>query len=203
MGLYERHVFPRIMDFLCGMMSEMRGPALSRAHGDVLEIGFGTGRNLPHYPPAVASLTALDPMRALDKKVEARVRAAAFPVARVALPADGKLPFESGRFDCAVSTWTLCSVGDVPAALQELRRVLKPDGLFLYIEHGRSPNPGVARWQARVTPLWRRLLGGCRLTLQVDQAVREAGFRLIEGTSFVPPGKASFSDQQYRGVAAP
>lgn len=203
MGFYQRYLFPPIMDFFCGMMNEMRGPALARAHGDVLEIGFGTGRNLPHYPGDVKTLTALDPMRALNRRVEARVQAAPFPVAREALPADGALPFASGRFDCVVSTWTLCSVDDPGAALGELRRVLKPGGLFLFIEHGRSPHPGVARWQDRITPLWRPVFGGCRLTLEIDKLIRDSGFTLSEMEAFVPPGRRSFSDQQYRGVATP
>jgi len=201
MGLYGRHVYPRLMDLLCGMMSDMRPATLAKAHGDVLEIGFGTGRNLEHYPSAVKSLTAVDPMRALDRTVETRIGASGFPVERRWARADAPLPFEAGRFDCAVSTWTLCSVGDPTAALQELRRVIKPGGSLLFIEHGRSPDRRTAAWQDRLTPLWRRMLGGCRVNLKIDELIRGAGFRLDEIEEFVPPGRSAFSDYQYRGRA--
>lgn len=201
MGLYGRYLYPRLMDLLCGMMGEMRPAALAAASGDVLEIGFGTGRNLEHYPAAVTSLTAVDPMKALDGRVETRIQAAGFPVDRRQSPADAPLPFENGRFDCVVSTWTLCSVDDPPAALRELRRVLRPGGRFLFIEHGRCPDPRTAAWQDRLTPLWRRMLGGCRVNLKIDALIRDAGFDLREIDEFVPAGRSSFSDYQYRGSA--
>ena len=201
MGLYGRYLYPLLMDLLCGMMGDMRPSALAKAYGDVLEIGFGTGRNLEYYPSAVKSLTAVDPMKALDERVETRIAAAPFPVDRRQSPADAPLPFDAGRFDCVVSTWTLCSVDDPPAAVRELRRVLKPDGLFLFIEHGRCPDRRTAAWQDRLTPLWRRLLGGCRVNLKIDDLVRDVGFRLVEVDEFVPEGRSSFSDYQYRGVA--
>ncbi len=201
MGLYGRYVYPRLMDLLCGMMGEMRPPTRAKAHGDVLEIGFGTGRNLGHYPPAVKSLTAADPMKALDARVASRIADAPFPVERRQSPADAPLPFDTGHFDCVVSTWTLCSVDDPPAALRELRRVLKPGGLFLFIEHGRCPDARTAVWQDRLTPLWRRILGGCRVNLKIDDLIRDAGFRLNDVEEFVPAGRSSFSDHQYRGSA--
>ena len=136
MGLYARHLFPRLMDWALRRMGDVRRETLATAHGDVLEVGFGTGLNLRHYPSAVRSLTALDPLDALRDRVEARIAAAAFPVERAHLDASGTLPFPSDHFDCVVTTWTLCSIPDAVAALEEMRRVVRPGGRYLFVEHG-------------------------------------------------------------------
>jgi ubiquinone/menaquinone biosynthesis C-methylase UbiE len=189
------------MDFACGMMEEQRAESLKDAYGDVLEIGFGTGRNLPHYPSTVKSLAALDPIQALEGRVTARIATASFPVERFPIPASAKLPFPDGRFDCVVSTWTICSIDEPEKALQELRRVLKPGGIYLFIEHGCSHSPRVAAWQKRMNPMWKRLFCGCRLDLKPGDLIRKAGFQLTRFDTFVMPGRSSFSDQLYRGVA--
>src|SRR5574341_746603 len=158
MGFYADHVFPYLMDWTLGprRFREQRELALAPAHGHVLEIGFGTGLNLPHYPRAVTSLTAIEPAPLLPKTVARRISGRALPVELVRLSAE-TLPFEDGRFDCAVSTWTLCTIPDSVAALREVRRVLKPGGRYLFLEHGRSDDARVAKWQDFFNPLQRRI----------------------------------------------
>ena len=202
MSFYERHVFPRMMDWSMRtpVIGELRRALLAAAHGDVIEIGFGTGLNLPQYPAAVRSLTAVDPLDALRERVAARVAAAPFPVARIGLSADGRLPFDDARFDCAVSTFTLCSVPDAVAAVRELARVLKPGGRFLYLEHGASDDARTARWQRRVEPLHKRIGAGCHLTRRIDAIVRDGGFAPDATRRFRLPGPRILSEMYEGGT---
>lgn len=202
MGLYARHIFPRLMDLTLGRMGDQRQAALARAHGEVLEVGFGTGLNLPSYPAAVRRLVALDPLEALERRVAERIAAAPFPVERVHRAAGDSLPFPDGTFDCVVTTWTLCSIPEPIPALAEMRRVLRPDGLYLFLEHGRSDEARVARWQRRLNPIQRRIGCGCRLDLPIDGLVRQAGFEIVELQRFVTPGEPRIFAAMYQGVAA-
>lgn len=204
MGFYEKHVFPRFMDFTTGSkrIREEREKALAPAYGDVLEIGFGTGRNLPHYPEAVTSLEAVDPADMLPGRVARRIAEARVPVEVVHLGAE-RLPFQDGRFDCVVSTLTLCTIPDAAAALREVRRVLKPGGCFLFLEHGRSDEEGVARWQDRLNPLNRRVACGCNLNRPIDALVREAGLQIERLDRYALRGAPRVLAEIYRGVARP
>ena len=184
-------------------LEELRPGTLARAHGEVLEIGFGTGLNLPHYPSSVRKLVALDPLDARPGRVEGRIARAPFPVERFALPAEGGLPFEDGRFDCVTMTWTLCSIAQPLPALQEMRRVLRPDGQLLFIEHGLSEDPGVARWQRRLSPLHRRLSCGCNLDRPIDDLLRKGGFVLPEIKRFVLEQGPRIFTATYQGLARP
>jgi ubiquinone/menaquinone biosynthesis C-methylase UbiE len=192
---------PRLQDWMMGFMDEMRPETVARAEGEVLEVGFGTGRNLSLYPAAVKSVTGLDPMVTEGvAAVDARVAAAPFPVIRTALRADGSLPFDAGRFDSVITTWTLCSIPDAGAALREMRRVLKPGGHYVFIEHGKSDNASTARWQDRVNPLWSRLTDGCNINRPIDRIVADAGFTLTSLDRFRGKGPGLLS-AMYRGVA--
>lgn len=179
MGLYANYVFPWLMELTLGrqQLAEDRRKALADARGEVLEIGFGTGLNLPHYPREVDLLAAVDPARMLYRRVERRIAAAPMPVEIANVDAAG-LPFDAGRFDCVVTTWTLCSIDNVTAALGEIRRVLKPGGAYLFLEHGRSGLGSVARWQDRINPLWRHIGVGCNLNRPIDSLIRGAGFHV-------------------------
>jgi SAM-dependent methyltransferase len=203
MGFYRDRVLPRLLDIAMRRLAGLRVPALAAASGDVLEVGFGAGLNLPHYPGTVRSLTGLDPMRGLDRLLAGRVAAAPFPVSRVVLPAHEGLPFPDGCFDCVVTTWTLCSMPRPEAALREMRRVLRAGGRYLFLEHGASDDPGIARWQRRLNPLQRRLGGGCRLDLPVGDLVEGSGFALLELSRFVPPGYPRVAAEMYQGTAGP
>ncbi len=199
MGFYTDCVFPVFLDWTMRMVDELRAPALAAARGDVLEVGFGTGLNLPHYPAAVRRLVGLDPLRALERRIAKRVAAARFPVERVALSADQRIPFPDASFDCVVTTFTLCSIPDVRAALAEMRRVLRPGGVYLFLEHGRSDDPKVARRQERFEPIQRRIAGGCHLARPIDRLVREAGFEMDRLERFVQPRAPRILAEMYRG----
>ncbi len=184
-----------------GFMDPLRAETVGAARGDVLEIGFGTGRNLPFYSRSVGSVQGIDPMVTEGVgPVERRIEDAPFPVERFEMSADDTLPFDAGSFDCVVTTWTLCSIPDASAALAEMRRVLKPGGTYLFLEHGRVPTERTARWQDRLNPLWTRLTGGCNLNRPIDELVERAGFELGPVREFkaTGPGLTSY---MYRGVA--
>jgi SAM-dependent methyltransferase len=200
MGLYERYIFPHVLDFAMRRMNPLRAEVLAPASGDVLEIGFGTGLNLAHYPARVRRLCAIDPMRALERRVAERVAASPFPVERHALRADGGLPFESARFDCAVLTWTLCTIPDPVAALREIRRVLRPGAPLLFIEHGRSDDARVARFQDRWNPIQNAIGAGCNVNRKIDALIREGGFAFEKLERFKADGPR-FLAEMYRGVA--
>lgn len=204
MGFYADHVFPRLMDWGMGTRKfrQERQQALAPLHGAVLEIGFGTGLNLRHYPMAVTSLTALDPATLLPKKVARLISEGSLQVELVRLSAEA-LPFEDGRFDCVVSTWTLCTIPDAVAALREVGRVLKPGGKYVFLEHGRSDDARVARWQDSFNPLQQRLACGCNLNRPIDALIRQAGLKLENMDRFLMPGIPRIAGEMYRGIAIP
>lgn len=182
------------------IMDDLRAEAISGARGDVLEIGFGTGRNLPYYPGEVQSVCGLDPMTTERmRSVEQRIKGAPFPVECAALRADHQLPFDAGRFDCVVTTWTLCSIPDVQRSLDEMHRVLKPGGRYLFIEHGRGRTERTIRWQDRLNPAWNRLTGGCNLNRPIDELVEQARFELTSLSEFKGKGPGLVS-HLYRGI---
>ena len=204
MGFYADHVFPHLMDWTLGTrrFQELREQALASAQGHVLEIGFGTGLNLPHYPQAVTSLTALDPATLLPKKVARRISRGSLPVKLVRLSAE-TLPFEDGRFDCAVSTWTLCTIPDPVAALREVRRVLRPGGTYVFLEHGRSDDAWVAKWQDFFNPVQRVIACGCNLNRPIDALISQGGLKIDRLDRFLLPGVPRIVGEMYRGVARP
>jgi len=200
MKLRDR-IKPWAQDLAMRFMDDLRPDAVVGARGDVLEIGFGTGLNLRHYPSEVRSVWGIDPMATEGVgPVERRIAQAPFPVERSALRADDQLPFDSGRFDCVVTTWTLCSIPDARAALAEMHRVLKPGGLYLFIEHGRSRTESTIRWQDRLNPTWSKLTDGCNINRPVDELVEQSGFELSSLDEFKGKGPRLIS-HLYRGIA--
>jgi ubiquinone/menaquinone biosynthesis C-methylase UbiE len=202
MSRIGRWLKPRFQDLAMRQMNDYRPPTVEQAHGDVLEVGFGTALNLRHYTGAVKSLTGVDPLEGLPPKVLQRIASAPFPVEHHALRADGALPFDAGRFDSVVFTWTLCSIPEPERALLEMRRVLKPEGELLFVEHGRSGNPRTARWQDRLNPLWVRLTDGCNLNRPVADVIRRGGFEVTRLEHFRGRGPAVVAEM-YRGMARP
>lgn len=192
-----------VLDWMMRQMNDLRPEALEDAEGEVLEVGFGTGLNLPLYPPGVKRVVGLDPNSADGlPALEQRVLDAPFEVERCGLRADGDLPFDAGRFDTIVTTWTLCSIPDGARALSEMRRVLKPSGELVFIEHGRSPDARVVAWQDRLTPLWRHCSGGCHMNRDIGAMIRAAGFAITRmRTGYMIKGPRPLT-YHYEGAAS-
>ena len=201
MGFYAAYVLPRLIELAMSneAVSAERARLVPRASGDVLEIGVGSGLNIPFYGPAVRRLYALDPSPELLRMAARRARRARFPVDLLRDSAE-TLPLSDRSVDTVVSTWTLCSIPDPLGALVELRRVLRPDGELIFIEHGRSSEPGIARWQDRLTPLWRHVSGGCRLNRRIDRLLIRGGFEICEIGKGYGAGPR-ISTYLYRGIA--
>jgi SAM-dependent methyltransferase len=201
MGLYAERVLPRLLALA------MRAPRLvpsrarigAAAEGVVLELGIGSGLNLPFYGPAVREVIGVEPSAALRRFAAARAAGGGVPLTVLEGTAE-RLPVATGSVDTVVTTWTLCSVGEPHAALAEALRILRPGGRLLFAEHGLAPDPGVARWQRSLTPGWRRLAGGCHLDRRVDALLDAAGFRIerLETGYLGGPRVATF---MYQGAA--
>lgn len=202
MGFYSRVVFPHLCDFLLGrpQVARHRRELLAGATGEALEIGLGTGLNLPHYSPHVRKVTAVDPNPGMHRL--ACRRAARFGIEADLRPLRGEaLPFKDETFDTVVSTFTLCSIDEADQAVAEVYRVLRPGGRFLFLEHGLSPDPGTAKWQRRLNPLERRLGDGCRLDKDIPALVRRQPFRSVEVREFDLERTPGTHGHLYRGTA--
>jgi ubiquinone/menaquinone biosynthesis C-methylase UbiE len=202
MGLYSRHIFPRLCEWMMGdpRMAALRHDLLADVGGDVLEIGFGTGLNLPYYSKQVGKLTTVDPNPGMNKLARRRVAEVNIAVDQRTLSGE-ELPFGDGTFDCVVSTWTLCSIPDADRALAEVYRVLRPCGGFIFLEHGVSESPGVQEWQRRLNPIQRAIGDGCRLDLDVEAIVRGQPFGDLEIERFVMERVPRTHGTMYRGAA--
>lgn len=179
MGLYRVHVLPRLVDLACGTreLRRWREAVTAGLSGTVVEIGFGSGLNMPAYPPEVRLVYAVEPADMARKLAEKRIADSHVEVEHVGLHGES-IPLDDESCDGALSTFTLCTIPDVEAALAEVRRVLRPGGRFHFLEHGRSPDASVARWQHRLEPLQKRLADGCHLTRDPLDLVRGAGFEI-------------------------
>lgn len=202
MGCYSQIIFPCLCDLLLGRrgVEERRRELLAHAYGTVLEIGFGTGLNLPCYPESVSKITAVDPNIGMHRRAQRRLRHTGFEVDQRILSGE-RLPFENDMFDCVVSTFTLCSIGDVDQALNEARRVLKPGGRFLFMEHGLSPEANVQKWQRRLNGLEMRLAAGCRLDRNIKALIAAQAFSSLEVEEFYLEKTPKIVGYIYRGIA--
>jgi ubiquinone/menaquinone biosynthesis C-methylase UbiE len=179
MGLYNRWILPQVIELTMRQKNfvPFRERTAGAAHGRVVEIGIGSGLNLTSYRREVQTVYGVDPSAELLAKASQRAANLGFPVHLLEASSE-KLPLEDQSFDTVVMTFTLCSIPDAGAALLEIRRVLKPEGELLFAEHGRAPDPDVMHWQDRITPVWKRIGGGCHLNRKIDDLIQSAGFRL-------------------------
>jgi ubiquinone/menaquinone biosynthesis C-methylase UbiE len=178
-GLYQDQVLPRIMNVVLNdaELASVRARVAAGLAGEILEVGFGSGLNVPLYPRAVTRARAVDPATVGRKLAAGRVAASPVPIEYVGLDAQA-LPLAAGTIDHVLVTWTLCTIPAVDAALREMYRVLHPGGQLHFAEHGRSADPDVAKWQDRLTPLQRHMAGGCHLNRRIDRLIADAGFSL-------------------------
>jgi ubiquinone/menaquinone biosynthesis C-methylase UbiE len=201
-GIYEEKVLPRILNVACGMKAAqpLRRRVCAGLTGEVVEVGFGSGLNVPFYPTDVTHVAAIEPSDLGWQLAQKRLRSAPVPVVRSGL--DGQqLPFQDNAFDSALSTWTLCTIPDVATALRELRRVLKPGGALHFVEHGLAPDETIRRWQHRMDPLQQHLFGGCHLTRQIAGLIKDSGFTISEIDEFYEKGAPKIMGADSLGVA--
>ncbi len=185
MGFYAKHVLPHLLDL--AMRNEeqarLRAEWIPRARGDVLEVGIGSGLNLPFYTREVRRIYGVDPSLELQRMARKRAESVPFEVEFFAQSAEASIPLADSSIDTTVVTWSLCSMANASQALLEMKRILKPEGRLLFLEHGRAPDSNVAAWQDRITPVWRHIAGGCTLNRKMDELIAQAGFRITELTT--------------------
>lgn len=202
MGFYSNFIFPRLCDLALGsrVVSEHRSKLLSEVRGTVLEIGFGTGLNLPHYPKEIREITAIDPNGGAARIAQKRIAEAGIAVDLRRISGE-QLPFDPESFDCVVSTFTLCSIEDVHQAMCEVIRVLRPNGKFLFLEHGISPDPKVQLWERRLNGLQQWFGDGCHLTRNIGELVASQPFASVDSTESYLEKVPKTHGYIYRGFA--
>jgi ubiquinone/menaquinone biosynthesis C-methylase UbiE len=204
MGLYEKYVLPNLIDLAMRNKdtTRLRAEWIPRARGDVLEVGIGSGRNLPFYSSAVTRIYGVDPSVELQQIARKRQQIDAGRIQFLVQSAEERLPLANNTIDTAVITWTLCSIPEPRRALQEIKRVLKENGRLIFVEHGHSPDHGVANWQDKLTPVWKRFTGGCHLNRKIDHLIMSAGFHISKLETVYLPGPRPMT-YTYQGVADP
>lgn len=202
MGFYSRVVFPQIMDWIMSdkETAKIRKEILAEVSGDVFELGFGTGLNLPHYPGHVKKLVAADPNPGMRKTAQERMAKSHIEVDCRVLGGEA-LPFDDESFDTVVCTWTLCSIPDAERALAHCHRMLRPGGKFIFVEHGLAGDSTVRKWQDRLNPFWGILGGGCHLNRDIKELILDSKFRFEKLENFYMPGAFKFMGYLYQGVA--
>lgn len=201
MGFYARYILPHVIDLAMRNKetTRLRSAWIPHAHGEVLEIGIGSGLNLPFYSAQVQHIYGVDPSLELQRM--ARKRAPGHvDVEFLPQSAEEQLPLPDASVDTIVTTWTLCSIPNPGIALQQMRRVLRPSGRLLFIEHGRSADPRVVAWQDRLTPLWKRISGGCHLNRKIDELIAATGFQIVDLKTFYLRGPHPMT-YTYQGLA--
>ncbi len=202
MGFYGEQILPRVQDKVMAVkrLREARRRVCASLEGTVVEVGFGTGLNAPYYPSEVTKIVAIEPSPVCMRIAEPRIAQRATTVEYGGLTGE-QLDLPTSEFDAALSTWTLCTIPNLEAALAEVRRVLKPGGSLHFIEHGHAPDEKVARWQARIEPLWKPLAGGCHLTRPIADFIEKAGFEVERLDRYYFEGDPKPFGFTYEGVA--
>lgn len=204
MSFYENKILPHLLHLACGnqVVDRQRARVVPEAHGRVLEVGMGSGLNIPHYNPDKVELVwGLEPSEGMRRKAGKNVAAAPFQVQWLDLSAE-EIPLENASADTVVLTYTLCTIPDWHAALQEMRRVLKPGGRLLFCEHGSAPDEVVRKWQDRINPVWRTVAGGCNVNRAIPRLITDAGFGIDRMESGYLPKTPKFAGFNYWGAAS-
>jgi len=181
-------------------MTRLRSESVPQAQGEVLEIGIGSGLNLPFYSSAVRHVYGIDPSVELQRMASKRASTLSYGVTFFQQSAEDPVPLRDSTIDTIVMTWSLCSIANPAAALQQMKRMLKPNGRLIFVEHGRSADARVTTWQDRITPMWKRIGGGCHLNRKIDDLIRAAGFHIAEQKNFYLSGPRPMT-YTYQGVA--
>ncbi len=205
MGFYDERILPHLIDSTCSMaqLMKLRAKVVPRCEGVVLEVGMGSGINLAFYDARKVSLVyGLEPSEGMRRKAQANLERSPVAVEWLDLPGE-KIPLADESVDTVLLTFTLCTIPDSQAALAQMRRVLRPDGRLLFLEHGRAPDPGVRKWQDRITPVWKTIAGGCHLNRPIDKLLEEAGFSIDELETLYVPKTPRIAGYVYHGAAHP
>ena len=202
MGFYQDQLLPRFQNKVMDRkdLREVRARVCQGLGGEVVEIGFGTGLNAEHYPPEVTLIKAVEPSALCMRLAAPRISGSRARVELAGLTGE-ELDLPSESFDAVLSTWTLCTIPNVEAALGEVRRVLKPGGVFHFVEHGHSPDAKVATWQQRIEPAWKRLAGGCHVTRRIPELIEQAGFDIEPLEAYYVQGEPKVFGYTFEGVA--
>ncbi len=204
MGFYAQYVLPRIIDLAMRNKeaARLRAAWIPLASGEVLEVGVGSGLNLAFYSSKVRRVYGVDPSLELQRIARQRAGTGPIRVEFLSQSAEDALPLADASIDTVVVTWTLCSIANAPKALRQMKRVLKTNGRLIFLEHGRAPDSRVTAWQDRLTPVWRRMAGGCHLNRKIDELITTAGFQITELRTCYLPGPRPMS-YTYQGIAYP
>jgi ubiquinone/menaquinone biosynthesis C-methylase UbiE len=202
MGLYAKYVLPHVIDLAMQdkETTRIRSEVIPHAHGMVLELGIGSGLNLPFYSDRVRRVYGVDPSLELQKIARKRAATASVAVEFLSQAAEEPLPLDERSIDTVVITWTLCSIPEVSKALLQVKRVLKPTGQLIFVEHGLAPDLSVQTWQNRINPIWKPIAGGCNLNRKIDDLITSAGFEITELTMTYLPGPRPLTFT-YQGIA--
>ncbi|MCX7923490.1 MAG: class I SAM-dependent methyltransferase [Clostridia bacterium] len=203
MSLYSKYIYPRVIDYLlsgAGIMEYRKG-VLSHVRGNILEIGFGTGLNLPCYPPSVKEITVIDKNTGMNSLAQKRLKYSGIKVHLKLLNAE-TLPFEDNTFDSIVSTFTFCSIENIDAALHEFYRVLKPNGKLIFLEHGLSSDQRISKWQHRINPLYKITSNGCNLNRDIRDIIKRSNFTFDNIEQFYSKDMIKLAGYLYKGVAS-
>lgn len=201
MGIYERYFLPHFIHLACGAkpILEQREKVVPQAEGRILEIGMGSGINIPYYnPDKVEKLWGLEPSEGMRQKARPRVEAAPFELEWLGLPGE-EIPLDDNSADTIVLTYTLCTIPDTLAAVKQMRRVLKPGGKLLFSEHGKAPDEAVQRWQDRINPAWKKMAGGCNINRDIPQLLEQGGFNIRQMETLYLPSTPKIAGFTYWG----
>lgn len=205
MGFYDERILPHLINCLCSTddVMKLRSQLVPSCQGTVLEVGIGSALNLPFYDPGKVGLVyGLEPSEGMRRKAQSKLESSPVPVEWLDLPGE-KIPLEDNSVDTVLLTFTLCTIPDSQAALAQMRRVLRPEGRLLFLEHGQAPDTGVRKWQDRITPAWKKIAGGCHLNRPISHLLEDAGFRVEEIDNLYVPNTPKIAGYVYLGSASP